>query len=58
MAKKKTTAEKSIAEKNPLIVKGFKGFASNMQCRGKQYEIGKTYEEPSRKIVWLRHSLC
>jgi len=26
------------------IVKGFKGFNKNLQCRGFQYEIGKTYE--------------
>jgi hypothetical protein len=31
--------------KRRRIVKGYKGFDKNLQCRGKQYAIGQTFEE-------------
>jgi hypothetical protein len=31
-------------------MKGFKGFSKDWKCRDKQYEIGKTFEEPEAKI--------
>jgi hypothetical protein len=31
-------------------MKGFKGFSKDWKCRYKQYEIGKTFEEPEAKI--------
>jgi len=32
------------------IIKGFKGFEKGLVCRGKQYEVGKTYEENGTEI--------
>ena len=46
MGKKKTNVDESA----PVIVRGFKGFGTNMQCRGMQYEVGKTYEEPEASL--------
>ena len=31
-------------------MKGFKGFNKNLQCRDKQYEIGKDFEEPEAEV--------
>ena len=31
------------ADDVPVIIKAFKGFENNMQCRGYQFEVGKTY---------------
>jgi hypothetical protein len=31
-------------------VKGYKGFDKNLKCRGKQYEIGETFEEEETSL--------
>ena len=39
------TTEKSSQIEEAAPVMAFKGFDENMQCRGFQFEAGKTYEQ-------------
>ena len=39
-------------------INGYKGLDANFQCRGHQYEVGKTYEEPSVKICERGFHFC
>ncbi|SHI23790.1 hypothetical protein SAMN02745823_03764, partial [Sporobacter termitidis DSM 10068] len=39
-------------------MKTYKGFDKNMQCRGFQYEPGKTYEEPTANLCRAGFHAC
>ena len=39
-------------------MKGYKGFTKDMKCRDKQYEVGKTYEEPSADMCHAGMHFC
>ena len=40
--------EKKIKEEAQEVIAAFKGFDANMQCRGYQFEVGKTYEHTGK----------
>jgi hypothetical protein len=39
-----------MTKKEPTIVTGYKGFDKNMQCRGMQYEEGKTFKSDEASL--------
>ena len=39
-------------------MKGYKAFDADMKCRGKQYEVGKTYEEAEAKLCKAGMHFC
>lgn len=39
-------------------MKAYKGFDKDLKCRGFQYEIGKTYEEPEAKLCKKGFHAC
>ena len=39
-------------------MKAYKGFDKDLKCRGFQYEIGKTYEEPKAELCKARFHAC
>ena len=47
-AKKNSTAGESPADTVAVEVVAYKGFDKNMQCRGFQFEVGKTYEQTGK----------
>jgi len=40
------------------IIKGYKGFDKNLTCRGKKYEIGKTYAEEEAEMCKKGMHFC
>jgi len=50
-AAKQSSKEQKTALAEPETVKALKGFDTNLQCRGFQYEIGKSYEIESGKVA-------
>lgn len=46
MAEKRASHRTQICDKEGIMIKAYKGFDKNMQCRGFQFEEGKSYEEP------------
>ena len=52
MARAKTQKKPTEAvSEAPVVIAAFKGFDQNFQCRGFQYEIGKTYEHDGAVTV-------
>ena len=39
-------------------MKAYKGFAKNLCCRGMQYEVGKSYDEPEAKVCKAGFHAC
>lgn len=39
-------------------MKGYKGFDKDLQCRGKQYEVGKTFKEQTAKLCKSGMHFC
>lgn len=39
-------------------IKGYKGFDKNLQCRNKQYEIGKKYHEDNAVLCESGFHFC
>ena len=39
-------------------MKGYKGFDENLQCRGKQFVVGETFEEPKAKLCECGLHFC
>ena len=50
--------KKNTPKKEETIIKGFKGFDSNLKCRDMQYEIGKTYKEKEAVICESGFHFC
>ena len=44
-AEKRASHRTQICDKEGIMIKAYKGFNKNMQCRGFQFEEGKSYEE-------------
>ena len=45
-------------ETTPVIIKGFKGYDKNLQCREFQYEVGKEYETKKAEICESGFHFC
>jgi len=44
--------------REPTIITGYKGFDKDFRCRGKQYEVGQTYEEPKAELCRTGLHFC
>ena len=49
MKKQMTREEKEQTVEQPIVA--YKGFDKNMQCRGFQYEVGKTYKHNGKVMI-------